>query len=257
MLQSSLETGSFSFLLYGREVGAQGTPHLQIYLETSGKMSLSSMKKIPGLSRCHLEKANGSSAQNLAYCSKEDENPFVGGSAMKQGKRSDLVEIQGLLDGGATVDDIADSHFSKWVVYRKSFTAYATRLIPDRDWKTHVTVLWGTTGTGKTRFVHDQIHDSTFWTPGDYQWFDGYKGQDIVLFDDFRGEYPLALLLRLLDRYPMSIPIKGGFTKWAPRKIYITSNEPPRNWYPTAQFRSMGALLRRIEVTHEVAENIY
>ena len=207
-LQLNLEKDVFSYLIYGREVVSDDTPHLQMYLETSGKMSLSSMKKIDGLSRAHLEKANGSLEQNRRYCKKEDANPFEGGSAMKQGKRSDLVAIQDLLDGGATTDEIADSHFTKWVVYRRSFTAYAARLIPDRHWKTHVTVLWGSTGTGKTRFVHDQIMDSTFWQPGDYQWFDGYNGQDIVLFDDYRGEYPLPMLLRLLDRYPLQLPIK-------------------------------------------------
>lgn len=257
VLQSNLAQGVFSYLIYGREVGSQGTPHLQMYLETSGKMSLSSMKKIDGLSRAHLEKANGSLEQNQAYCRKEDANPFVGGSAMKQGKRSDLVAIQDLLDGGATCDEIADSHFKKWVVYRRSFTAYAARLIPDRHWKTHVTVLWGLTGTGKTRFVHDQIMDSTFYQPGDYQWFDGYTGQDIVLFDDFRGEYPLPLLLRLLDRYPLSLPIKGGFTKWCPKKIYITSNQKPMFWYPDHDIASINALKRRIDYIEEINEDLY
>lgn len=256
-VQSHLETGCFSYLIYGREVGAQGTRHLQMYVETSGKVSLSSMKKMSGLKRAHMEKANGSLEQNQTYCSKEDPNPFSGGSPMKQGKRSDLVAIQDLLDGGATCDDIADSHFTKWVVYRRSFADYAARQIPERSWKTHVTVLWGLTGTGKTRFVHDQIMDSTFYQPGDYQWFDGYTGQDIVLFDDYRGEYELPMLLRLLDRYPLRLPIKGGFTKWAPKKIYITSNQKPMFWYPNHDMASINALLRRIEYIEEVNEDLY
>lgn len=257
MLQSLVSGKFVSFVVYGREVGQEGTPHLQMYLETSGKMSLSSMKKIPGLSRAHLEKANGSLEQNRAYCTKEDREPFVEGIPMKQGKRSDLVEIQDLLDSGVTCDEIADSHFSKWVVYRKSFIAYAARSIPDRSWKTHVSVLWGTTGTGKTRFVHDQIMDSTFWQPGDYKWFDGYNGQDIVLFDDYRGEYDLPMLLRLLDRYPLSLPVKGGFTKWCPKKIYITSNQKPMFWYPEAPMVSVNAMLRRVDYIEEVNENLY
>lgn len=161
------------------------------------------------------------------------------------------------MDSGKSVNDIAESHFSKWVVYRKSFTAYAALKIANRSWKTQVHVLWGITGTGKTRFVHDQIQDSTFWSPGDYQWFDGYIGQSIVLFDDYRGEYPLQLLLKLLDRYPMSVPVKGSFTSWCPKKIYITSNVDPDWWYKDADSRSIAALKRRLENVEFINQNIY
>lgn len=126
-----------------------------------------------------------------------------------------------------------------------------------RNFKTKVFVLWGPTGTGKTRFAHDQIMNTSSWSPGDYAWFDGYIGQDIVIFDDYRGEYPLQMLLKLLDRYPMRVPVKGGFTTWRPRKVYITSNLSPRAWYPTEDLVSIDALFRRLESIEEVKENLY
>lgn len=156
-----------------------------------------------------------------------------------------------------TLKELSDRHFSKWVVYRKSFEAYIAQKIPTRSWKTVVIVLWGTTGTGKTRFVWDQVQDRTIWCPGDYQWFDGYMGQDICLFDDYRGEYPIQTLLKLCDRYPMSVPVKGSFRNWCPKKIYITSNLDPHGWYPDAHHESIRAMLRRFAVIHQILEPLY
>lgn len=246
--------GSCRYIIVGREVGESGTPHLQGYLETNGKMSLSSMKKI--LSRCHWTKANGSAQSNRTYCTKEDRDAFEDGSPMAQGKRSDLEEIQEKLDSGVTTTEIAETHFSKWVVYRRSFEAYAARKIVPRRWKTQVHIYWGPTGTGKTRFCQDQVMDSKFWSPGDYKWFDGYSEQEIVIIDDFRGEYPLPLLLKLLDRYPMQVPVKGGFANWNPRKVYITSNVNPNLWYDSDEW-SRAALKRRFTNVEYVLDPLY
>lgn len=99
--------------------------------------------------------------------------------------------------------------------------------------------------------------DQEFWSPGDFQWFDGYLNQPIVIVDDFRGEYPLPLLLKLLDRYPMQVPIKGGFVNWCPKKVYITSNIRPDIWYQDSDSASVAALLRRFERVDHVMQPLY
>lgn len=177
---------------------------------------------------------------------------------MSQGRRSDLTEIQDMIASGATIEQVADSHFAQWVQYRRSFEAYyQMKNSVLRDWATHVTVLVGPTGIGKTRFAVQQAADDGYWTPGDYKWFDGYTNHKIVIIDDYRGEYPLPLFLRLLDRYPMSVPIKGGFTNWAPKRIYITSNIQPRGWYDNLDTPSFEALMRRINRLEILNENIF
>lgn len=256
-VQSLVSRGLVKYLVYGREVGEQNTPHLQMYLETSGKVSLSSIKKIPGLSRCHAEKSRGSFQRNRDYCTKEGNFIFEEGSPMQQGARSDLDEVKSLLDDGKSLESVADQHFSTWVRYHRSFQIYKSMKSSPRNWKTLTHVYWGKTGTGKTRFVMDQVMDDPFWIPGDYKWFDGYDGQPIVILDDYRGEYPLQLLLKLLDRYPMSVPVKGAFTNWCPRKVYITSNIHPREWYPQADSFSVAAMFRRISLLSSVFNNIY
>lgn len=241
-----------TYLCFGKE--QVSTPHLQGYLELSQKTSLSTMKTF--LTRAHWEKAKGTSEQASAYC-KKDGNFQESGTLMQQGQRTDLIEIKSKIEEGIKEVDIAEQHFSQWVVYRRSFQAYATLLARRRNWNTKVHVFWGKTGTGKTRFVMDQIQDSDLWTPGDYKWFDGYHGQKIVLLDDYRGEYKLQMLLKLLDRYPMQVPIKGGFTQWSPTKVYITSNCHPNDWYPLADRYSISAMFRRFSLVESCFENIY
>jgi hypothetical protein len=257
-LQDLVTNGMLSYILFGREVGEQGTPHLQGYCETPSRCGLRRMKTLIG-NRAHLEKANGSLASNQAYCRKEDENAFEDGlPAPPQGARTDLVNIKEKLDRGATIEEIAIDHFGQWVRYRQSFTAYRALISSrPRTTKTKVYVLVGPTGTGKTRFVYNQAQDSPVWCPGDYNWFDGYEGQRIVLFDDYRGEYPLPMLLKLLDRYPMKVPVKGAFVNWAPTKVYITSNVPIDDWYANADSRSLAALKRRIDATYDVIEPLF
>ena len=55
------------------------------------------------------------------------------------------------------------------------------------------------------------------------QWFDNFIGQHTAIFDDFRIRgVSFNYLLRILDRYPIDVPVKGGFTYWNPREIVIT-----------------------------------
>lgn len=63
-------------LIYGKEVGASGTPHLQGYIECRGTRTLTAWKKLlPDGS--HVEPANGSRAQNFTYCSKDGDYIIV------------------------------------------------------------------------------------------------------------------------------------------------------------------------------------
>lgn len=247
-----------AYLVCGKELGEQGTPHLQGYIELNSRRGMRHLKGLLGR-RVHVEIARGSLQSNQDYCKKEGDYFESGTPIPSQGTRTDLLSVKEDLDAGMQEDAIAEKHFSAWVRYSQSFQKYrALKSAKDRSWKTKVFVLWGETGTGKTRYVYDQIGDNQrIWVPGDYEWFDGYTGQEIVLFDDFRGEYPIQFLLKLLDRYPMSVKIKGSFTKWCPKKIYITSNVSPEDWYLNIDQRTRAALLRRIDNSEYVEVPLY
>lgn len=249
------------FLYYGREVGEEGTRHLQGYLELFRKKRMGGVKKIKGLSRAHIEIARGTQSENIRYCGKGGVVVRLG-DAMEEvsgGSRKRLGLVKAQLDSGKSMQEVADGDFSLWCQYRRSFYAYQQLSLSGRRWKSFTVVLYGPTGTGKTRFVHEMCQGDTLWTwGGDGMWFDGYCGQRVCLFDDFDGAHgteksriSYRRLLRLLDRYPERVPIKGGYVEWCPRKIYITTNLDPSDWYPQEDYAPLERRLNLITPTHD------
>lgn len=118
-----------------------------------------------------------------------------------------------------------------------------------------VIVHWGATGTGKTRSVWETHPAMQVYVPlvqGSNVWFDGYVGQPVLLLDDFDPEcLSLPFLLKLTDLYPMQLAVKGTscWKHW--KTVYITSNLPPQDWYPSAVEEHQKALRRRLtQVVH-------
>jgi len=243
-----------TYLCYGREVGDSGTPHLQGYAEFKGRRTLSSVRSL--IPRAHWEPRRGTSQEAATYC-KKDGNFFEEGVLSQRGRRKDLEEIRDEIKAGATEVSIAENHFSQWVVYRRSFSAYRQLIMDGQRPVPRVEVLYGPTGTGKTRYVYHRHSTDLIWKwPGD-QWFDGYSGQSVALFDDFNGEINITRMLRVLDRYPEQVPVKGAFVHFCPRHIYITSNAHPMDWFPDASRAHIDALLRRITRMEHVMSSIY
>lgn len=241
-----------SYLVYGEEVGENGTPHLQGFVSFSVRRVATTVKRFIGR-RAHIEVARGSPAQAANYCKKDGAFSEFGTLPQGRGARSDLQQVQQAIKGGATKTEIRDNFFGTYLRYERAINNYINELQEVRSWITEVIVYWGKTGVGKTRQVY-QFHsrEVVYAHPGE-QWFDGYNRHPVVLFDDFNGsEFKLAYLLKLLDRYPMQVPVKGGYVNWVPRKIFITSNKDPDLWYPNAFDEHRNALKRRLTTVTEL-----
>lgn len=77
--------------IIGREVGEQGTPHLQCFIIFKRTKRFNAVLRLfPG---SHLESARGTSEQNRAYCEKGGDFDEYGSFPDNQGKRSDLDEV--------------------------------------------------------------------------------------------------------------------------------------------------------------------
>jgi hypothetical protein len=116
-----------------------------------------------------------------------------------------------------------------------------------------VRVYVGDSGTGKSRAVYDEFgYDGVYSASlpgrvGGEAWFDDYAGERCVLLDDFTGkEYSFSFLLRLLDRYPLRVPVKGSFVNFNSEVIIITTNVNIEDWYPEVSAEQRRALRRRI-----------
>lgn len=251
---------SIPYLIFGRErCPDTGRRHLQGYIYFTHQKELSGVKKILECTRVHLEQAKGSSLQNFEYCSKEHDFEEYG-SRPTPGQRTDLLEIRDRIRDEIPEKDLAEQYFTQWTVYRRSFTEYR-RLVskPKLREELRVFLLHGEAGSGKTFFVweHTRQHGRSLFptASGRLQWFDGYGGETDVLIDDFRGGADYDFLLRLLDKYPLQVPIKGGFVQWIPQTIWITSNLPFTEWYPGVEGESLRALSRRITRDCRVVRN--
>ena len=246
-LLQSLQT---KYLIYGREISpSTNTPHLQGYIEFTNAKTLAATKAYIGLQRLHLEIANGTGAQNKTYCSKSDSDPYESGQISAQGARTDIAGYVAAIREGATTSDLMDSHPVELCKYHGFYDRIRHELIPERHWQTEIFWFYGPTGTGKSHTAHQEAGPDVYRKPPG-KWWDGYEGQQHVIFDEFRPDWlKFYELLLICDKYPLRVEIKGGWRNFAAKKLWITA---PIKW--DEMFRSqteekLNQLQRRITET--------
>lgn len=225
-------------------VGAEHAPstgkfHYQGYVEWNTARSLKGLKRIHRTISWKV--ARGNAAQNRVYCSKEQLFCEFG-IPSNQGKRNDISDIRNLLiAGGSMADVVQQARSYQAAKFGELFSKYVSA---KRNWQPEVLWLWGPTGSGKSRTAFELAPDAWV-SANNLTWWDGYCGQADVILDDFRGDFcKFHELLRLLDRYPCRVQLKGSSTEFLARRIIITSCYPPDRVYHTRE--DIGQLLRRI-----------
>lgn len=252
--ESCRDQETISYIVFGKEVGEQGTPHLQGFVQFCSRVTLKKVKSILQDNTIHLEQMKGTAEQAADYC-KKDKDFREFGEITKKGQRKDLDLIKKEIDSGASYATLWDNHFSTMVQYRKGFQEYLflKRSKQARD-PPRVLVFYGVTGTGKTRRAWAINPNSTWVYPGK-GWFDGYNGEDVAIFDEFDGEdIQFAFWKQLVDRYPINVPIKGGYVPWCPKVIVFTSNLPTDLWWRNERLPDghRAQFARRVERTVEM-----
>ncbi len=110
-----------------------------------------------------------------------------------------------------------------------------------------VFVLWGHTGTGKSHRAWERFPEAYAKDPRT-KWWTGYRGQEAVIVDEFRGGIDVAHLLRWTDKYPVSVETKGSHIPLECKYVVFTSNIRPELWYPEVDPETLMALMRRLKV---------
>ncbi len=258
-----------TYCVYQEEMSETGTYHLQGYAEFSVRLRLQGVKDCSGMQGAHFDRRRGTAKQAAHYCKKPVPGclcnhcveaseriggPYEFGEITGQGNRSDLSDAKEAIDEGTDMVDMWQDHFSTMVRYHRSMELYKRITVSKRAWVMDIQVYTGPTGTGKTRRAYDDYPDlymvpqtkmsGTYW--------DDYDGQETVLVDEMYGNrFSWGFLLQLCDRYPMKVPIHGGFVEFTSRRIVFTSNVHPGLWYksPFYMWDDLNPLRRRVS-TH-------
>lgn len=241
------------YVIYGKEVGQSGTPHLQGLITFKGTKRLPAVRRIVPFNRAHCEIAHNAN-DAINYCMKDGD--YTIRNNRHQGARNDVRDAisimtnQGLM---ALLNDEAGA--CVFVKYSQGLLRLLTMRIPKRDPAVPPSVQWiyGASGAGKTRWVVEREPDLFILRNPD--WFDGYFGQSAVLFDEYRGTWwPLWKLLGFLDRYPVRCFFKGGSCEFSPSRIYITSPFTPAHCYANVTEENLFQLTRRITSLDDISE---
>lgn len=230
------------YIVFGHEVGEQGTSHLQGYICFPNQVHFNSVVGKLG-KRCHVEVAKGSAEQNRDYCTK-DGKFFESGDIPSPGSRSDIKDVKDIIMNGGTMMDVIKTATS----YQSLRTAeLLLKYVPCDKGYHPKKVYWfyGDTGSGKTKEAMSMVDDDVWISGKNLQWWEGYYGQKYVIIDDFRGDFcTFHELLRILDGYPYRVQVKGSSCWLRAETIIITSPFHPSKVYSTIE--DVTQLLRRI-----------
>lgn len=239
-----------SYIIWGyEECPTTGRKHLQGFVCFQNPRSLDKFKESIDKS-IHLEKMKGTHQQASDYCKYDDyptnkvSNKFEEfGELPRQGARTDWsVAVEAIAEHQESIESVILQQ-PQLLPCIKALERFKVMTLKPKHRDVIVEVLWGESGSGKSRYAWDNYGEDLYSKPRG-EWWDGYTGQLTILLDDYYGYLPYCELLRVLDRYPYQVPVKGGFVQAQWTRVIITSNKPPRMWYSSRT--EITALKRRI-----------
>jgi hypothetical protein len=213
------------YIIWGKEVGEQGTPHLQGFIRFTEKKSFNQVKAALG-NNYHIERQRGSCQQAIDYCKKDGQYEEVGDPPLTQRDKGDVEKqrwkraVECAKEG--KFDEIDPDILLRNYGNIKRLCKDSMPDIPDANDVTGVW-LYGEAGNGKSRYAREKY-------PGSYlkmcnKWWDGYKNEEHVIIDDVDTRHEvLGHHFKIWsDRYCFLAENKGGAIKIRPKTIIVTS----------------------------------
>ena len=205
----------------------------------------------------------GDLGSNVWYCSKQadlfnwGDPPADEGAGGGRGKRKDLEAIaEQVVAGTLTRSDMYLEHPAMMVKFGRGFENLLNEMQPHREGRPTVIWLTGPSGTCKSQFAED-IHGrgEVYRKMNGGLYFNNYTHQKVVVIEEFsrysqsnpRG-WIFTEFLQLLDKYEITIEVKGGCVKFDSSFIYITSVSHPATFFPA--FDEFVQVLRRLDAIY-------
>lgn len=256
---------NFDYLVFGRELGDNSTPHLQGYVCLKVKLRLANVKALPGFHRAHLEVSRGTPQEASSYCKKDGDYSEFGSLPSGQGRRSEFSALKEWIQARDTWPSdraLAEEFPSLWGRYRSACESFRELFGPRptlvggelRGWQDLLnTEILSPPDDRKIHFVVDHAGNSgkswltRYWfsnLPDDVQMLSVGKRDDIAhaidvtkkvfVFDIPRGnmEYLQYSVLEMLKNRMIFSPKYKSGTKVLLHECHVVvfcNEEPDRN----------------------------
>lgn len=240
-----LSSMNINYYCLGDEQGNDtNTYHTHVFIYSQSPIRFQTLKnKFPP---AHIEKAFGSVIDNKNYILKqgkwaesEKSETTIAGTFEEYGimpseraeKEPDMAQIISLFDDGMTVNEVIDM-FPKYALRVNELESlYSIRREKNINSirTVNVTYIYGETGTGKTFSIYKKYNYKDVCRITNYTnkgLFDGYKGQSVIVFEEYHSQIPLAQMLTYLDVYPVALPARYHDRVALYTEVFILSNIP-------------------------------
>ena len=261
------------FIRFQIEKGESGTIHYQGYIHLSKRQLWGTIRRAlikMGLHRMTHQNRISSPQKASNYCNKifdkkKDGSIFqtkvtpevyeFGELNLQQGQRNDINDIIDCVRDNMSDSEImalypvAFFHNQKKIDDIRELIRYENFSDITRDIK--ATFITGRTRIGKTTAIIKKHGYKNVYTIDNYKnpW-DRYKGQDIIIFDEFHSQIQITEMLRWLDFHPLALPCRYKDKQACYTQVYFTSNEPFERIYPNVKIekpKTFDALMARIQ----------
>lgn len=240
--------------------------HTHVYAHFDKPKRFSTLKNL--IPKAHIERAIGTSVQNRDYIFKQgkwektekketnlsDTHEEWGELPVeRQGARNDLAELYEMIQDGMSNYEILEENpdfISQIERIDRVRRTIQEEIFKDTFRNLETVYIFGDTGAGKTRGVMERYGYANVYRVTNYKNpFDNYRGQDVIMFEEFAGNLPITQMLIYLDGYPVMLPCRYTDKVACFTKVYIISNLDLKAQYPDIQRHApetWKAFLRRI-----------
>lgn len=138
----SAQQDGIEYLIFGREIGASGTPHLQGTVCFQSRKRLNQVKDIIGQAHCSVTRFL---LQSIDYCKKDGDFTELGVAPEKSGsgKRSDLEDFKASVKEGVTsLVELRELHSNVCANYPRFVNAYIDDNKPKHKTTPHPLRAW-------------------------------------------------------------------------------------------------------------------
>lgn len=196
----------------------------------------------------HYEDASGKSHSGINFSETFEECGTMPEEHQGKSKAAELI-VSMVKDGASNADivDVVATAYKDLDKIERVRSMYRDADFASRWRDLDVTYIFGPTGSGKTRSVMDTFGYTNCYRVTDYKHpFDTYDGQDVLIFEEFRGGLKHGDMLNYLDGYPLLLPCRYFNRQACYTKVFIITNIPPENQYLTVDKCSRDAFFRRL-----------